>query len=296
VLAHELVTGAALQDLLDLRQLVSGSDDEHGGIPSRALVGGEGQAQLERAVGLGALAEEGELVLVGALRTGDLPGPRLLGSRRLGRLTGESIVVISTHLDDAVLSCWSLLDSDDDVTVVTVFTGGPAPGFVSSWDADTGVDSATRMEQRRAENRAALAVAERTPVDLGLLEVLYGGGVVTVDAIRAHVDRADLVYAPAGIGLEHANKEHGIVRDAVLTARPDARLYADQPYCQFRPDSQLPAPLADGRRPTPVVLSREQRLRKIDALRCYAGELPKLERAFTPFLSESRLAYELFWT
>jgi LmbE family N-acetylglucosaminyl deacetylase len=205
------------------------------------------------------------------------------------------IVVVSPHLDDAVLSCWSLIDSDEDVAVVTVFTGAPEPGFVSAWDADTGVDSATRMGQRIAENRAALAVAGREPVDLGLPEVLYGGGVVPPDAIAGHVVAADAVYAPAGVGLAYVNEEHGVVRDAVLALRPDARLYADQPYCQFRDDTELPAELADGRFATPVRLAHEQRLRKLAALRCYAGELPKLERSFTPFLTPERLEYELFW-
>jgi hypothetical protein len=44
-----------------------------------------------------------------------------------------------------------------------------------------------------------------------------------------------------------------------------------------------------------VTLTPEQRSRKIEALRCYAGEIPKLERAFTPFLLPERLAHELFW-
>jgi hypothetical protein len=80
---------------------------------------------------------------------------------------------LSPHLDDAVLSCWSLIDSDEDVTVVTVFSGAPESGFVSPWDADSGVDSATRMAQRVAENRAALAVAGREAVDVGLPECGY---------------------------------------------------------------------------------------------------------------------------
>jgi hypothetical protein len=71
-----------------------------------------------------------------------------------------NVVVVSTHLDDAVFSCWHVLASPDhDVRVVTVFTGGPAAGVTTSWDADTGVDSATRMAQRIEENRVALAVA-----------------------------------------------------------------------------------------------------------------------------------------
>ena len=207
------------------------------------------------------------------------------------------IVVVSPHLDDAVLSCWSLIDSLEQIVVVTVFTGAPPPGFGSDWDSDTGVDSATRMAQRNAENRAALALAGREPVDVGLLECEYpGGGIVPREAIRPFVAEAQTVYVPAGIGLEHANEEHAVVRDAVLAVRPDARLYADQPYSQFRADSALPAGLGNGLAPTPIRLSQEQRLRKIEALRCYAGELPKLERAFTPFLLPERLEFELFWT
>jgi hypothetical protein len=43
-------------------------------------------------------------------------------------------VVVWTHLDDAVLSCWSVIDGPGDVTVVTVFTGGPEPGSLTEWD------------------------------------------------------------------------------------------------------------------------------------------------------------------
>ena len=40
---------------------------------------------------------------------------------------------------------------------------------------------------------------------------------------------------------------------------------------------------------------RAQRRRKLEALRCYAGEMPKLERAYGSFLTTKRLAHELFW-
>src|SRR5205807_10094736 len=80
-------------------------------------------------------------------------------------------VVVSTHLDDAVLSCWSVLDAPGDVVVVTVFTGGPPPGTLTEWDRDSGAaDSAERMIQRVEEDRAALRVAGREPVHVGLLE------------------------------------------------------------------------------------------------------------------------------
>jgi GlcNAc-PI de-N-acetylase len=209
-----------------------------------------------------------------------------------------SSIIVSTHLDDAVMSCWSLIDGATDVTVVTVFTGGPDPGFLGAWDSDSGAaDSATRMEQRRAEDRAALAVAGCAYVHLGLLEVEYGGGACPPDAIADVLADADVVYAPAGIGLRHVNKEHGRVRDAVLSLHPDAVLYADQPYCGFGTEATLPANIAAGRVADVVALSPEQRERKARAIRCYTGELQKLERpeSFGPFADSGNLAHEVLW-
>ena len=37
-------------------------------------------------------------------------------------------VVLSPHLDDAVLSCWHVLGREGDVRVVNVFTGSPEDG------------------------------------------------------------------------------------------------------------------------------------------------------------------------
>jgi len=212
--------------------------------------------------------------------------------------TAERIVVVSTHLDDAVMSCWSLLDGASNVAVITVFTDGPEPGFLGAWDSDSGApDSATRMRQRRAEDVAALAVAGCAYMHVGLLEVEYGGGTCPPDALDTHVSSADVVYAPAGIGLRHVNKEHGRVRDAVLMLRPDARLYADQPYCGFRDDTELATELAAGRKRDLCALNAEQRARKSQAIRCYRGELTKLERpeSFGPFAQPEHLAHEIFW-
>src|SRR5438105_3115344 len=97
------------------------------------------------------------------------------------------IVVVSPHFDDAVFSCWSVIDSDDAVDVVTVFTAGPAPGVITGWDRDTGVDSATRMNQRVVENDEALAVAGRRATNLGFLEAMYDGGGLDIDVLRRHL-------------------------------------------------------------------------------------------------------------
>jgi hypothetical protein len=201
-----------------------------------------------------------------------------------------NVLVVSPLFDDAVLSCWSVIESDDHLSVLTVFTAGPEPGVVTDWDRDTGVDSATRMRQRADENRRALVPPGREPIDLGFLEGQYGSGEVDAAALAVHLREADVVYVPAGVGLVHVNAEHVVVRDACLSVRPDARLYADQPYSQFRRDSELPGALERAA----VELRPEQRLRKARAIACYAGEVDKLERVFGSITDEARLPYEVF--
>ena len=205
------------------------------------------------------------------------------------------VVIVSPHFDDAVLSCWSLVDGEGNVDVITVFTAGPPPGIVTDWDSDTGVDSATRMGQRAEENRRALALAKRSPIDLGLLEGQYGGGGADVEVLAGHLHQADAVYVPAGIGVIHVNQEHIALRDACLSVRPDCCLYADQPYSQFRRDPQLPQGLGSGFERRVIRLTGRQRERKAQAVGSYAGEIDKLELTFGPITDPSRLRHEVFW-
>lgn len=206
------------------------------------------------------------------------------------------IVVVSPHFDDGVLSCWTLIDGPAEVTVLTVFTEGPdRPGFVAEWDADTGVDSATRMKRRAEENRDALALASRQPVDLGAREGIYGGGSVDPDELRPHLAGADAVYVPAGVGVEQINREHIVVRDACISVRGDCRFYADQPYSLFRGNTELPPGLAPGLARRVVTLGGDRRSRKAHAIACYAGEVAKLESAFGSITQPERLRHEVFW-
>jgi hypothetical protein len=206
-----------------------------------------------------------------------------------------SILVVSPHFDDAVLSLWSVVAGPGEVAVLTVFTQGPEPGLVAEWDRDTGVDSATRMLQRAAENRAALALADRAPLDLGLKEAIYGGDGVDPDRMRMHLESADEVYVPAGTGVEHVNREHVLVRDACVVVRADCRFYADQPYSLFRPDTVLPSGIGASLRRRVVALDSGGRARKAAAIASYAGELAKLERSFGPLTDPERLVHEVVW-
>ena len=79
-----------------------------------------------------------------------------------------STVVVSTHLDDAVLSCYRELGPE--TIVVTVFAGIPPPGEPGSWDRRTGAtDSTARMRERRTEDIEALALSGSRAVHLDLL-------------------------------------------------------------------------------------------------------------------------------
>ena len=159
----------------------------------------------------------------------------------------QDVVVISAHLDDAVLSCYAALSQS--VTVVTVFAGFPPPGTLGFWDAGGGAtDSRERIAERRSEDREALARCGAELVHLDFHDVQY------VDDGRGRADRrrgaagglarrwsADATTRARPVGaLGHADRplhrlrrrrysDHRFVRDAVLAARPDATLYADLP-------------------------------------------------------------------
>jgi hypothetical protein len=138
--------------------------------------------------------------------------------------------VISPHLDDAVLSCWHVLERGD-ATVATVFTASPEPGTSGWWDRLTGAsDSVVRMEERRREDAAAMSLAGARAVGLGLLDEQYRPN-GSVPALAAALDdatgEAEVVYVPLGIFL---SADHGLVRDAALELDRQLRFYADHPH------------------------------------------------------------------
>jgi hypothetical protein len=148
----------------------------------------------------------------------------------------ECVAVLSPHLDDAVLSAWSVLRRPGEVRVVNVCTGVPAAGVLSKWDRLTGAtDSRTRMVERLEEDREALALAGRESVALGFPEVQYRDRPLDSEALtgalHSAVEGATEVWAPAAIG---GHEDHVQVRDAALGMARDrdrvVMLYADLPY------------------------------------------------------------------
>jgi LmbE family N-acetylglucosaminyl deacetylase len=193
-----------------------------------------------------------------------LPNPKVSTDSVLN----EKIVICSPHFDDAVLSCWSLLDRDHASTVVNVFTGAPSSDFTYCYDQQNGaLSSAIHMQQRAEEDRHALDVAGKLPINLGMLERQYRlrpspwlhkllrfapllryvllrlpfldsalhsiaspDVVQLADAITQAVPGATSIWVPAGIG---GHTDHLLVRQAglVLAARGlKVCIYADMPY------------------------------------------------------------------
>jgi len=142
-------------------------------------------------------------------------------------------IVISPHLDDAVLSCWHVLEAGG-ATVVTVFTGAPDAGTTGWWDRLTGSsDSPARVRERRREDERAMSLAGVGYAHLDLQDEQYrrnGASPPVTAALAEHLDGADEVYAPLGFFF---SGDHELVREAVLALRANTRLYADLPHAGF---------------------------------------------------------------
>ena len=149
-----------------------------------------------------------------------------------------AVTVLSPHFDDAILSCWHVLDGPGDVQVVNVFTASPPPGTPpTSWDALTGAqDPAQRMRERAAEDRAALALVCRTALGLGFLDAQYRAPRDNpspdriAERIAAAIGGPSLLLAPAAIG---GHADHVLVRDAAVALQREGWpvvLYADLPH------------------------------------------------------------------
>jgi LmbE family N-acetylglucosaminyl deacetylase len=236
-------------------------------------------------------------------------------------------LLLSPHLDDAVLDCWSVLSDASPPRVVNVFAGVPAAGAtVPPWDRITGAtDSAARVRERREEDAGALARAGVEATYLPLLDAQYrppGEPLEPGDLDRALAAQLGggtaHVLAPAAIG---GHPDHALVRRyaRLLLRRGFAvTLYADLPYCVMH---GWPA-WVDGREPQPnrdidafwslflapvpelpplrsahvVRLDDAAAAAKLAALRCYETQMPALSYGGRDLLADPEIhRYEVFW-
>jgi len=147
----------------------------------------------------------------------------------------ERIVVVSPHLDDAVLGCAQLLSAHPGATVVTVFTGRPEayPAPMTHWDTLCGFGPGDEvLDARKDEDRAALAQLGAVPRWLDLVEHQYlerpewVGPDAVAEPLREALVELDptLVLVPFGL----ANPDHATTHDAAMSVREALEETADE--------------------------------------------------------------------
>jgi len=231
--------------------------------------------------------------------------------------------ILSPHIDDAVLSLWGLLAGPGEVGVINVFDGVPeGQRAIGWWDHVTRAkDPVARAEERRAEDRAALALAGRSALCLGFVDEQYRDGEPKleplVERIARELPQESAVLAPAALG-EHP--DHRRTRTAALALRErgfQVALYADVPHATphgwpgwvtgASPESDSDATarwehsLKDAglslRELAPQVraLGPDEQARKREAIDCYRTQLSGLEASFPLLNRPEILRYEVIW-
>ena len=226
------------------------------------------------------------------------------------------VLIVSPHLDDAVLGCSYLMARHPGATVVTIFAGRPDayPDPMERWDALCGFVSGDEVHAaRRAEDEAALATLDAEPVWLDFVEHSYleredwvrPDAVVgeLADVIRRFDPTA--VFVPFGL----ANPDHDCTHDAAMLARE--RLVADETardiawFCyEDTGYKHIPGLLAwrvsklfrGGLWPTPaavpITVDHERKLR---AVGCYPSQLRALEADWQVSIKLAAPAPEQYW-
>ncbi len=150
------------------------------------------------------------------------------------------LVIVSPHLDDAVLSCAGLLGARPGSVVATVYTGVPRePGMLTDWDRRCGFANAGQaMRARIEEDRRVMEQVQAARVALDFVDSQYlpcadaDMPALTERLLRLVAGlRPDGVLIPLGL-LHH---DHVRVSDASLLVReacgePAWFAYEDVPY------------------------------------------------------------------
>ncbi len=166
---------------------------------------------------------------------------------RSGRLRSEDlgrrVVVISPHLDDAVLSLGATVAGavrdGAEVRVLTVFAGDPeADTVASAHDRACGFATAGEAaRRRRIEDRDALGVLGATPVWLPFPdsdERSAGDNRAIAEAVARETAAADTVLVP-GYPLTHEvhRRLTGLLLGGCALTGVRAALYIEQPYATW---------------------------------------------------------------
>lgn len=201
----------------------------------------------------------------------------------------QSVVVVSPHLDDGVLSVGAAIAAwaraGAGVELLTVFACDPASeAQTRGWDARAGFRTEGEAARaRREEDKRACAILGATPVWLPFGSVDYerhGDEEAVRAAAASATDGADAVLVP-GAPLSHP--DHVWLMRVLVGRVAFGRLglYAEQPYAhRAKSEPRAPAWLEDALGTTlrfeHVPASPRDRIAKWRAIRHYRSQLPLL--------------------
>jgi LmbE family N-acetylglucosaminyl deacetylase len=207
------------------------------------------------------------------------------------RLKGR-VVVISPHLDDAIMSLGSTIaqmaQAGAKVQVATVFADVPSSvAPASPWDRKCGFSTEGQAARaRREEDRQACAVLGAEPRWLNFGDECYerrGSDDDIWSAVTSVTRGADCVFIP---GFPLLNPDHAYLSELLLRKGLTGRqtvLYAEQPYVfaqKLKVGAAIASPLNSliGAEPTweHVRTERAHRQAKRKAVRFYRSQLYQL--------------------
>ena len=189
-------------------------------------------------------------------------------------MSGDTIVVVSPHSDDGVLSLGASMArwarSGRRVELLTVLALAPDSATpTSGWDRRAGfATEGEAASKRRAEDSAACTRLGVTPQWLPFGSVdfdRHGDDEEVWEAVRLAVGDASIVLVP-GSPLTHPDHAwlHGLLAKRIAPDR--LGLYAEQPYTAREAGTAF----------SPVALNVRERFAKWRAIRAYRSQLPLL--------------------
>jgi LmbE family N-acetylglucosaminyl deacetylase len=217
------------------------------------------------------------------------------------------VLVISPHLDDAVLSCGQLIGMCERTTIATVLAGFPA-GVHGGWSGrTTGLPIAREANSRRREEDllASHRLGARS-VWFDILAQEYCPSPPPFERLARIHEAVATAIATTGartvclpLGVTHP--DHVAVSDAVIQVALSSKLtffvYMDMPYGQARPD-HVKRRLRNMRRHVGIddaTLLVGDLQAKQEAIDAYASQVVELHRGFGRYFDRLLTEPEQYW-
>ncbi len=204
--------------------------------------------------------------------------------------TGRRVVVLSTHLDDAVLSVGAglaaMIRGGIDVSVVTVLAGDPLGDETAGpWDEETGFrTSGEAARARREEDRHACEALGVMPIWFPYNDEQYPRGGSDEEIVQRLLEvlaGADAVLVP---GFPLVQQDHAWLAKLALSLElHTVGLYAEQPYLEgqgwpsWTAGAEQPDITSSSWRALPAT-SEDRRAKRI-AREAYRSQLARIARS-----------------